>query len=84
MRRWSERAAPASGVAAWPARWSIQPERMLVRCDEVGGQGVATALHDVDALADLAPVAGEAAEGLGHVGEEGDGAGAGGFAGLRP
>ena len=39
-------------------------------------------LQDVDALPDLDPVAGEAAEGLVHAGEEGDGAGAGGFAGL--
>ena len=50
--------------------------------DEVGGHGVAVLLHDVDALPDLDPVAGEAAEGLVHGGEEGDGAGAGGFAGL--
>ena len=41
------------------------------------------AAHDVDALPDLDPVAGEAAEGLVHGGEEGDGAGAGGFAGLH-
>ncbi len=38
--------------------------------------------HDVDALPDLDPVAGEAAEWLVHAGEERDGAGAGGFAGL--
>ncbi len=50
--------------------------------DEVGGHGVTVLLHDVDALPDLDPVAGEAAEGLVHAGEEGDGAGAGGFAGL--
>ena len=51
--------------------------------DEVGGHGVAALpLHDVDALPDFDPVAGEAAEGLVHGGEEGDGAGAGGFAGL--
>ncbi len=46
------------------------------------GDGVAAALHDVDALPDLDPVAGEAAEGLVHGGEEGDGAGAGRVAGL--
>ena len=50
--------------------------------DEVGGHGVAVLLHDVDALPDLDPVAGEAAEGLVHGGEESGGAGAGGFAGL--
>jgi hypothetical protein len=50
--------------------------------DEVAGHGVAVLLHDVDALPDLDPVAGEAAEGLVHGGEEGDGAGACGFAGL--
>ena len=51
--------------------------------DEVGGHGVTVLLHDVDALPDFDPVAGEAAEGLVHAGEEGDGAGAGGFAGLH-
>ena len=50
--------------------------------DEVGGHGVTRALHDVDALPDFDPVAGEAAEGLVHGGEERDGAGAGGFAGV--
>ena len=50
--------------------------------DEVGGEGVERAFEDVDALPDFEPVAGEAAEGLVHGGEEGDGAGAGGFAGL--
>ena len=44
--------------------------------------GCGMALQDVDALPDFDPVAGEAAEGLVHGGEEGDGAGAGGFAGL--
>jgi len=39
-------------------------------------------LHDVDALPDLDPVSGEAAEGLVHAGEESGGAGAGGFAGA--
>ena len=52
--------------------------------DEIGGHGMAVLFHDVDALPDFDPVAGEAAEGLVHGGEERDGAGAGGFAGLRP
>ena len=43
---------------------------------------MAGALHDVDALPYLNPVAGEAAEGLVHGGEDGGGACAGGFAGL--
>ena len=50
--------------------------------DEVGGHGVSVLLHDVDALPDLDPVSGEAAEGLVHAGEESGGAGAGGFAGA--
>ena len=50
--------------------------------DEVGRHAVAPVLHDVYALPDLDPVAGEAAEGLVHAGEECDGAGVAGFAGL--
>jgi len=54
--------------------------------DEIGGHGVAILntmrAHDVDALPDLDPVTGEAAEGLVVVSEQGDGACAGGFAGL--
>ncbi len=50
--------------------------------DQVGGERVPPVLEDVDALADFEPVAGEAADGLRVVGEEGDGAGAGGFAGF--
>lgn len=54
--------------------------------DEVGGEGVtildACGAQDVDALPDFDPVAGEAAEGFVVIGEEGDGASAGGFAGL--
>ena len=49
--------------------------------DEIGGEGVAGTAEYIDALADLIPVAGEAAEGLGHVGEEGDGAAVIGVAG---
>jgi len=55
-------------------------------CDQVGRHGMAVlgavGAHDVDALPDLDPVAGEAAEWLVHAGEECDGASAGGFAGL--
>jgi hypothetical protein len=50
--------------------------------DEIARHGVTILLHDVDALPDLDPVAGETAEGLVHGGEKGDGAGARGFAGL--
>jgi hypothetical protein len=50
--------------------------------DQVGGHRVSVLLHDVDALPDLDPVAGESAEGFVHGGEERGGAGAGGFAGL--
>ena len=50
--------------------------------DEVGGHGVADAFEDVDALPDFDPVAGEAAEGLVHGGEEGNGAGAGELSGF--
>src|ERR1700733_11048219 len=50
--------------------------------DKVPGHRVAVMLHDVDALPDFDPVAGEAAEWLVHAGEEGDGAGVGGFAGF--
>ena len=50
--------------------------------DEVGGESVAAVLEDVDALEDFEPVAGVAPDGLGVIGEEGDGAGAGGFAGF--
>ncbi len=51
--------------------------------DEVGGHGMPVLLHDVDALPDFDPVAGEAAERLVHAGEERDGARVGGFAGLH-
>jgi len=50
--------------------------------DEVGGAGVAILFHDVDAFPHFDPVAGEAAEGLFHSGEEGNGAGSGEGAGL--
>ncbi len=43
---------------------------------------MAALLHDVDALPDFDPVAGEAAEGFFHGGEEGYGAGACQFSGL--
>ena len=59
---------------------------MFESCDEVGRHGVAVfspfGAQDVDALPDFDPVAGEAAEGFVRDGEERDGAGAGGFAGL--
>jgi len=40
--------------------------------DEIGGARVAVLLHDVDALPHLDPVAGEAAQGFFHSGEESD------------
>jgi len=51
--------------------------------DEVSGHGMAVLLHDVDALFYLQPVSGVAADGLGVVGDEGDGAGSGGLAGFN-
>ncbi len=51
--------------------------------DEIGGEGMAVLLHDVDALPYLDPVAGEAAERLVHAGEKGYCAGVGSFAGLN-
>lgn len=51
--------------------------------NEIRGEGMAVLLHDVDALPDLDPIAGEAAEGFVHAGEKCDGACAGGFAGLH-
>ena len=52
------------------------------KLDQVGREGVRAVLEDVDALPDLEPVTGEATEGLLHCGEEGNGAGSGGLAGL--
>jgi len=65
-----------SGEVQHPAREDVG------EFDEVGGRGVAVLLHDVDALPDFNPVAGEAAERLVHAGEERDGTGTGGLAGL--
>ena len=50
--------------------------------DEIGGERVEFALEYVYTFPDFEPVSGEAAEGLVHGGEEGDGTGSGGFAGL--
>jgi len=51
--------------------------------DEVGRHGMAMVAHDVDALPYFDPVAGESAQRFVVIGEEGDGVGAGGFAGLN-
>ena len=53
------------------------PARMLVSSIRSAGERVAAVLHDVDALLHLQPISSETPDGLGVVGEEGDGASAG-------